>query len=315
MARETNRWTAGRRARDSGLAQITGPIVLVQDSGKTAGFLFYAPFYRSRAPDSVSERRAAFLGMVYAPFVVKKLMEGVLSTERRNVGIHLQDGGQVIYDEYTANNQDYDPDPMFERKLSVELYGRNWAFDIRSSISFREAEQSQQPATLLVAGVLIDGLLIGLFFLMGRHNRRLGVEVEQRKAAEASAASARDELEVRVRQRTAELTQSNADLQQFAYSASHDLRTPLRGIANLVTFLDEDHTAELSPEALDLMGKVRTRVKRLDRLLDALLVTPRSGVSWCHRRRSISASPSPNRSKQWPCPKACTPRSRRRCPA
>ncbi|SNS68934.1 CHASE domain-containing protein [Antarctobacter heliothermus] len=45
VAHETNRRTGLLASRDTGTAQITGPIFLVQDSGHTAGFLFYTPFY------------------------------------------------------------------------------------------------------------------------------------------------------------------------------------------------------------------------------------------------------------------------------
>ncbi|MBT5550618.1 MAG: hypothetical protein HOJ79_09090 [Nitrospina sp.] len=57
MAHETNRYTAAKKARDTGLAQITGPITLVQDEGKTPGFLFYAPFYKENAFGSLEERK------------------------------------------------------------------------------------------------------------------------------------------------------------------------------------------------------------------------------------------------------------------
>lgn len=45
IAHEPNRFSAALKARDTGTAQITGPIVLVQDTTRTPGFLFYAPFY------------------------------------------------------------------------------------------------------------------------------------------------------------------------------------------------------------------------------------------------------------------------------
>ena len=52
MAHEANRYAAAKQARDSGVARITGPIVLVQDEQHTPGFLFYAPFYRGGVYDS-----------------------------------------------------------------------------------------------------------------------------------------------------------------------------------------------------------------------------------------------------------------------
>ncbi|MFT5175813.1 MAG: CHASE1-domain containing sensor protein [Gammaproteobacteria bacterium] len=72
MAHANNRYTAAKKARDSGLAQVTGPIVLVQGSAKTPGFLFYAPFYHSGPSATIEQRRQRFAGMVYAPFCGQK---------------------------------------------------------------------------------------------------------------------------------------------------------------------------------------------------------------------------------------------------
>ena len=113
MAHETNRYTAAKKARDSGVAQLTGPIVLVQDAQQTPGFLFYAPFYRGGVYDSLDDRRANITGLVYAPFVVNRLMAGTLEKERRHVGIRITDQDTVLYDEHLATEDDYDPDPLF----------------------------------------------------------------------------------------------------------------------------------------------------------------------------------------------------------
>ena len=98
MAHEANRFSAARKARDTGTAQITGPIVLAQDQEKTPGFLFFAPFYKKDLPKIPTDARD-FRGLVYAPFVVKKLMQGVLAYERRHVGFKLTDKQDVIYNE------------------------------------------------------------------------------------------------------------------------------------------------------------------------------------------------------------------------
>lgn len=50
MAFETNRYTAVKKARDTGLAQLTGPITLVQDDKNTPGFLFLLPFINIKPP-------------------------------------------------------------------------------------------------------------------------------------------------------------------------------------------------------------------------------------------------------------------------
>jgi signal transduction histidine kinase len=84
-------------------------------------------------------------------------------------------------------------------------------------------------------------------------------------------------LEKGIAQRTAELVQRNQDLDRFAYVASHDLKSPLRAIDNLAHWIAED-TRELLPAASqEHLHKMRSRVKRMEKLLDDLLVYSRSG--------------------------------------
>lgn len=84
-------------------------------------------------------------------------------------------------------------------------------------------------------------------------------------------------LERRVAERTAELHRSNQELDQFAYVASHDLKAPLRGIANLATWIEEDVGAALPPESRRHLALLRGRVQRMERLLDDLLAYSRIG--------------------------------------
>ena len=172
IAHEANRFAASQKARDTGRSQITGPITLVQDTGKTPGFLFYAPFYSGGTYDSLDDRQSSFLGMVYAPFVVKKLMEGTLEKDKRHVGIRILDQEEVLYDEHLASEADYDPNPLFTHSVNFELYGRTWTFDIWSAQSFREASSDSQPLIILIGGIFIDVMLILLFFSISRSSHR-----------------------------------------------------------------------------------------------------------------------------------------------
>lgn len=67
------------------------------------------------------------------------------------------------------------------------------------------------------------------------------------------------------------LKKTNEDLESFAYVASHDLRAPLRGIDNLVSWIVEDPGSRLSEESQHNAERLRTRVARLEALLDGLL--------------------------------------------
>ncbi len=80
----------------------------------------------------------------------------------------------------------------------------------------------------------------------------------------------RDELDRRVRERTAEL-------EAFAYSVSHDLRAPLRHIDGFSQALLEQHAAKLDDEGRHFLERVRTGVKRMGGLIDDLLQLSRIG--------------------------------------
>ena len=74
-----------------------------------------------------------------------------------------------------------------------------------------------------------------------------------------------------------ELQAVNAELEAFAYSASHDLRSPLQGIRTLAEFLIEDLEGTLPPESEDHLCKITSRVQRLEALLNGLLTYSRIG--------------------------------------
>ena len=78
---------------------------------------------------------------------------------------------------------------------------------------------------------------------------------------------------------TRRLEEVNKDLEHFAYIASHDLRAPLRGIDNLVQWIEEDLDDRLTDESRFNMQRLRQRVDRLDRLMDGLLQYSRAGRS------------------------------------
>ena len=174
MAHEKNRYTAAQKAMETGSAQITGPIVLVQDSQKTPGFLFYAPLYSSKIlPSTVEQRKKSLLGLVYAPFIVSKLMEGTLVNRNRMINFKIFDNDEVLYDELSEASEGFDPDPLFHKIIKVQLYGRDWVFEMQSTKLFREVHYSYQPIAILLAGILIDILLLYLFYLFATTNRKI----------------------------------------------------------------------------------------------------------------------------------------------
>jgi PAS domain S-box-containing protein len=106
--------------------------------------------------------------------------------------------------------------------------------------------------------------------------RGISFDRTELKQAEAELKLFNQRLEQRVQERTAELERSNRELDQFAYVASHDLKAPLRGINHLALWIYQDAADVLPTESKRHLLQLRGRIKRMEALLDDLLVYSRS---------------------------------------
>ncbi|KIN65950.1 Periplasmic sensor signal transduction histidine kinase [Sulfitobacter noctilucicola] len=269
VAHEVNRRTAALAARDTGKAQITGPIVLVQDETSTPGFLFYVPFYSVEAPTSVEDRQRYFRGAVYAPFVVHKLMQGLLAHELRDVRVSIRDADSIIFDEHLAEMNGTDPDPMFTDEVSINMYGRAWVLDIRTDLRFREANTFAQPTIILIAGLVVEALIVALLFFLSRANRRAI------NYARKVTGSLRDE-KAKLAKANKLLQIKNEEMEQFAYIASHDLKTPIRGIGGLAEMIEEDlgdyfTSQSANPDVARNLSHIQDRVRHMNELTKSIL--------------------------------------------
>jgi light-regulated signal transduction histidine kinase (bacteriophytochrome) len=113
---------------------------------------------------------------------------------------------------------------------------------------------------------------------LGRLARSFNVMAEQ-------VSRSQHHLEAQVAQRTQALEGTNAELEAFSYSVSHDLRAPLRAIHGFARILLEDHHAKLEPEAQRLLGVIDQNTRRMGQLIDDLLAFSRLG------RKDIATAP------------------------
>ncbi|SFC44404.1 His Kinase A (phospho-acceptor) domain-containing protein [Marinospirillum celere] len=100
---------------------------------------------------------------------------------------------------------------------------------------------------------------------------------EKIKAREEALSQANENLELRVAERTQELRDSNAELEQFAYVTSHDLRQPLRMINSYLQMLERRLGDQLDDENRQMMDFASEGAQRLDQMLISLLEYSRVG--------------------------------------
>jgi light-regulated signal transduction histidine kinase (bacteriophytochrome) len=104
---------------------------------------------------------------------------------------------------------------------------------------------------------------------------QIAIAIEQeRLRTEIAAYTA--ELEKRVAERTALLEASNKDLEAFAYSVSHDLRAPLRGINGFALILEQEYAQKLDDDGKSLLDNIRGNTNKMDHLITGLLTLSRA---------------------------------------
>lgn len=137
--------------------------------------------------------------------------------------------------------------------LYVPLMARGQTIGLLELQSYRENAYSEAETALLGPVAHQIGLAID--------NVRLFMDLQ----------AERNSLAQRVEERTAQLQAANRELETFAYSVSHDLRAPLRGIDGWSLALVEDYSSQLDANARQYLDRVRSETQRMGRLIDDIL--------------------------------------------
>jgi signal transduction histidine kinase len=169
---------------------------------------------------------------------------------------------------------------------------------------------------IIITSVTVGAVILALFYLDVRkieqkltiaHNN-LEDEIIKRTQAENELRIHRDNLELLVQQRTAELQKSNTELEQqiaerektvdqlnhsnqelrhFAHVIAHDLKSPVRGIATLAQWLSTDYYSKFDQHGREQIDFLSRRAQRLGDLIDALLKYSEIGLK-VNQKRDVS---------------------------
>lgn len=121
--------------------------------------------------------------------------------------------------------------------------------------------------------ILLRVVRLALFDPNGQPRCILGIaeDITEQRRAEREIRRLNAELEQRVAERTTQLAAANKELESFCYSASHDLRAPLRAVEGFGAALAEDFKSLLPAEGQDYIARMRGAAQHMGRLIDDLL--------------------------------------------
>jgi light-regulated signal transduction histidine kinase (bacteriophytochrome)/DNA-binding cell septation regulator SpoVG len=112
---------------------------------------------------------------------------------------------------------------------------------------------------------------------------------EDQKIAEEQIMRLNAELELRVKDRTAQLEAANQELEAFAYSVSHDLKAPLRTMSGFGFILEKDYSDKLDDEGRNYLTRIQEAARRMEQLINDLLNLSRvTRAPLTHQRVDLS---------------------------
>ncbi|QQG35800.1 MAG: CHASE domain-containing protein [Micavibrio aeruginosavorus] len=168
---EKARYEAATLARDTGQTTLTRIINLVQDERKRPGFLIYEPIYKvDRKLDTVEQRRRAFIGLIYAPFIGEKFMEDLVRHSWNMLDVDIYDGTEInqqnlIFSSYRHTKGVYGEAHRFKSQKTLNLMQQKWTIVWYGTADFEKSVQTYMPTLILVSGLTFT-LLFAIFLFM-----------------------------------------------------------------------------------------------------------------------------------------------------
>ncbi len=232
------------------------------------GFAFY--HQHQRAIDAVNRQLDEQLFLL-GEFAVEALLRSDYTSVRRTILTWAETHEDVISAQATTPNgfalvefrRDTVSDAFIEGKKDATFEGRS-LLNIYVTVDISKTEQEFFGfLTRFTVGTALFVVVLGGFLwrtLQRTALRPLEAEIRRRERTERELV-----------ERTARLETVNKELESFAYSVSHDLRTPLRGINGFSIALMEEYADVVGEKGQDYLRRIRAATQRMGQLIEDLL--------------------------------------------
>lgn len=167
------------KARDSGMAAISGKLQLKVDTASAAlpGFIMYLPVYApGQAHDSVAQRRAQLMGWVFTSFHMSDFMASLYGSQSPGLTLSVYDGtdAKESFLMYRSDGNAVNDEPLRQVAFSANEYmvvcGHNWTLSLQTQEAFERRYGRGMEMVTATAGVVLSLLLtlLGWFMVNGR---------------------------------------------------------------------------------------------------------------------------------------------------
>lgn len=176
IAFEENRRDAAERARATGKPALSRSITLVQDKQKTPGFLLLDPIYNQSMPlNTVNERKAAFLGWVYAPLLARNIFSKLTQSQGNKFNLCVYEIEKTGAKRLIYSSDAIRKDAPYSKSKIIKVMQQNWLLVWDSTLAFEEAGESNMALFILLGGLLFTGLF-GILVLVISIQRKETIE-------------------------------------------------------------------------------------------------------------------------------------------
>lgn len=271
----TRRKTLEQAAR-TGVTVATCGSRLADAANTESGLLLLVPIYNQpEQPSTPEERLNQLAGFAIGIFQIEDIIRDAVG-QRALKQFQFQvtePNGRTLY---TTGNQKLSAETLTESAdyrytSKCRIGGQEWQMDFASHGSWVARHRSAHAIPIFLGGTVFAILLGSLLWTITGRTAKVEQIVSQRttelEVANKLIRDQRDRLEAG----KLILEESNQQLREFAFAASHDLQTPLRGMASYAHFLKEDYSSLLDDTGNQFVDRIITSADRMKKLISQLL--------------------------------------------